>query len=317
MKNRPLGRSDLSTAPLILGGNVFGWTANEATSFRLLDRFEEAGLNTIDTANSYASWAPGNKGGESETIIGKWLKRAPGRREKINIITKVGSELPGAKKGLSSAAIMEAAEASLKRLQIECIDVYLSHWPDADTPYDETLRAYEKLIEQGKVKVIGASNLDADQLREALDVAAANGLPRYEIFQPEYSLYSRQTYDGRLRDLCMAEGLGVITYSSLASGFLTGKYRSEADLHQSPRGQGIKKYLNPRGLRILDALDAISAEHDAQPAEVALAWLMSREGVAAPIASATSIEQLNSLIRATRLSLSGDDMQRLNAASAA
>lgn len=317
MKNRPLGRSDLSTAPLILGGNVFGWTANEATSFRLLDRFEEAGLNTIDTANSYASWAPGNKGGESETIIGKWLKRAPGRREKINIITKVGSELPGAKKGLSSAAIMEAAEASLKRLQIECIDVYLSHWPDADTPYDETLRAYEKLIEQGKVKVIGASNLDADQLREALDVAAANGLPRYEIFQPEYSLYSRQTYDGRLRDLCMAEELGVITYSSLASGFLTGKYRSEADLHQSPRGQGIKKYLNPRGLRILDALDAISAEHDAQPAEVALAWLMSREGVVAPIASATSIEQLNSLIRATRLSLSGDDMQRLNAASAA
>jgi len=316
MKNRPLGRSDITSAPLIFGGNVFGWTVDEATSFQLLDRFEDAGLNTIDTANTYSTWVPGNQGGESETIIGKWLKQSPGRREKINIITKVGGEMTPQEKGLAGNYIMEAVEASLKRLQIERIDVYLSHWPDADTPYEETLRAYERLIEQGKVKSIGASNLDAAQLREALDVAQANGLPRYEVFQPEYSLYSRDTYDGALRDLCMAEGLGTITYYSLASGFLTGKYRSEADLHKSARGQGIKKYLNPRGLRILGALDAVAAQHDAQPAEVALAWLMSREGVTAPIASATSIEQLESLIRATRLSLSGDDMQKLNAASA-
>lgn len=316
MKNRPLGTTKLSTAPLIFGSNVFGWTVDEATSFQLLDRFEDAGLNTIDTADTYSTWAPGNKGGESEIIIGKWLKRSPGRREKMNIITKVGGEMTPEKKGLSGDYIMEAVEASLKRLQIECIDVYISHWPDADTPYEETLRAYEKLIEQGKVKAIGSSNLDAAQLREALDVAQQNGLPRYEIHQPEYNLYSRDTYDGELRDLCIKEGLGTITYYSLASGFLTGKYRSEDDLHKSQRGHGIKQYLNPRGMRILDALDAVAAEHDAQPAEVALAWLMSREGVTAPIASATSIEQLNSLIRSTRLSLSGTDMKTLNAASA-
>lgn len=316
MDKRPLGRTALSIAPLVLGGNVFGWTADERTSLALLDRFLDAGLNAIDTADSYSQWAPGHRGGESETIIGKWLKQSPHRRDKAVIITKVGMELGPDKKGLSAKRIAQAADDSLRRLQTDRIDLYLSHYPDAATPVEETLLAYEHLIQQGKVKVIGCSNYDAEQLRGALGVAAKEGLPRYEVLQPEYNLYNRGKYEGDLRQLCIEEGLGVIPYFGLASGFLTGKYRSKADLGKSVRGQRIEKYLDARGMRILGALDAVAIAHDAQPAEVALAWLIARAGVTAPIASATTLEQLESLIQATRLSLTEADIGLLNAAGA-
>jgi aryl-alcohol dehydrogenase-like predicted oxidoreductase len=316
MDKRPLGKTGLSIAPLVLGGNVFGWTADERTSFALLDRFLDAGLNAVDTADSYSQWVPGHRGGESETIIGKWLKQSPHRRDKAVIITKVGMELGPDKKGLSAKRIAQAADDSLRRLQTDRIDLYLSHYPDAATPVEETLLAYEHLIQQGKVKAIGCSNHDAAQLREGLDVAATKGLPRYEVLQPEYNLLSRAKYEGALRELCIEEGLGVIPYFGLASGFLTGKYRSKADLGKSVRGQRIEKYLDARGMRVLGALDAVAIAHDAQPAEVALAWLMAREGVTAPIASATTLEQLESLIQATRLSLTEADIGLLNAAGA-
>jgi len=316
MDKRPLGKTGFSIAPLVLGGNVFGWTADEHTSFAILDRFLDAGLNAIDTADSYSQWVPGHRGGESETTIGKWLKQSPRRRDKAVIITKVGMELGPDKKGLSAKRIAQAADDSLRRLQTDHIDLYLSHYPDAATPVEETLLAYEHLIQQGKVKAIGCSNFDAAQLREALDVAAAKGLRRYEVLEPEYNLYARGKYEGALRDLCIAEGLGVIPYFGLASGFLTGKYRSKADLGKSVRGQRIEKYLDARGMRILGALDAVAIAHDAQPAEVALAWLIARKGVTAPIASATTLEQLESLIRATQLALTEADIGLLDAAGA-
>ena len=316
MDKRPLGNTGISIAPLVLGGNVFGWTADERTSFTVLERFLDAGLNAIDTADSYSQWVPGHRGGESETIIGKWLKKSPRRRDKAVIITKVGMELGPDKKGLSAKRIAQAADDSLRRLQTDHIDLYLSHYPDAATPVEETLLAYEHLIQQGKVKAIGCSNFDASQLREALDVAAAKGLRRYEVLEPEYNLYARGKYEGALRDLCIAEGLGVIPYFGLASGFLTGKYRSKADLGKSVRGQRIEKYLDARGMRILGALDAVAIAHEAQPAEVALAWLMARSGVTAPIASATTLEQLESLIRATQLALTEADIGLLDAAGA-
>ncbi|MGH6762934.1 MAG: aldo/keto reductase [Phyllobacterium sp.] len=315
MKNRALGRSGLSIAPLVFGGNVFGWTADKKTSFDLLDRFVDAGLNAIDTADAYSSWVDGNVGGESETIIGEWAK-ARGNRDKIVIITKVGSEMGPGQKGLSAAYIEQAVDASLRRLQTDAIDLYLSHWPDPDTPYEETLGAYDKLLKKGKIRAVGASNLDAGQLRDVLNVAKANALPRYDVLQPEYNLYDRSGFDGPLRDLCIAEEIGVITYFSLAKGFLSGKYRSEADLGKSPRGGGVKDYLNPRGFRILDALDAVSARHGAKPAEIAVAWVTAREGVTAPIASATSLPQLESLIRAATLELNKDDLSELDNASA-
>jgi aryl-alcohol dehydrogenase-like predicted oxidoreductase len=315
VKKRKLGRTRLQIAPLVLGGNVFGWTADQATSFALLDRFVDAGLNAVDTADVYSMWAPGNQGGESETIIGNWLRRSPARREKLLIITKVGMALGPDKKGLSAKRIAAAAEDSLRRLQTDYIDVYLTHRPDPETPVEETLRAFDSLIRQGKVRAIGSSNGDATQLREALATAAGKSLPRFEVHQPEYNLYDRGSYEGPLRDLCIAEGLGVITYYSLASGFLSGKYRSKDDLGKSVRGQGAGKYLNERGLRILKALDAVAQASGASPAEVALAWLIAREGVTAPIASATSVEQLDSLIRATRLELSAPQIESLNRAS--
>lgn len=315
MQKRPLGRTGLDIAPLVFGGNVFGWTADEATSFSLLDRFFDAGLNAIDTADVYSKWAPGNQGGESETIIGKWLKAAPGRRARAVIITKVGMEMGPDQKGLSEKRVVAAAEESLRRLQIETIDLYLAHTPDDQTPIEETLRGFERLIQQGKVRAIGSSNYSAAQLREALSEAATNNLPRYEVQQPEYNLYDRDSYEGDLRDLCMAEGQGVITYYSLASGFLSGKYRSTEDLGKSQRGQKVSAYLNERGHRILGALDTVSAAHSAKPAEVALAWLMAREGVTAPIASATSLAQLESLIRASQLTLSAGDLELLTTAS--
>ena len=316
-QQRPLGHTGFSIAPLVLGTNVFGWTVDEPTSFSILDAFVDAGFDAIDTADSYSTWVPGNQGGESETIIGRWLKRAPSRRDRVHLFTKVGSEMGGPdRKGLSGRWIRTAVEDSLRRLQVERIDLYQSHWPDPETPYEETLSAYAELIQAGKVRAIGASNVDAAQLQEALRVADERGLPRYATLQPEYNLYDRDTYDGPLRALAIREQLGVITYFSLASGFLTGKYRSREDLAKSARGGGVAKYLDDRGLRILRALDEVGGRLSAQPAEVALAWLMQREGVTAPIASATSREQLASLVHAAQLRLSADDVATLEAASA-
>ena len=315
MPLRRLGRTDLSIAPLVLGGNVFGWTADKKTSFAVLDRFAAAGLTAIDTADAYSSWVPGNQGGESETIIGEWMK-ARGNRGRIIVITKVGSPMGKGKEGLKAGYIAEAAEASLKRLKTDVIDLYLSHWPDMATPFEETLGAYQRLIEQGKIRWCGASNLNVAMLEAALAAAKAKGLPRYEVLQPEYNLADREGFERGLADLCAREEIGVITYFSLAKGFLSGKYRSDADLSKSPRGEAVKAYLNPRGFRILGALEAVAARHKAKPAEVALAWIMARPAVTAPIASATSVEQVDSLIRATELKLTAADMDGLNAASA-
>lgn len=313
MDKRPLGDTGLEIAPIVFGGNVFGWTVDERGSFELLDAFFDHGFNAIDTADSYSMWVDGNRGGESETIIGKWLDRS-GRRNEAVIITKVGSALGPDKKGLSSKRIVEAAEDSLRRLRVDAIDLYLSHFPDGETPIDDTLRGYEKLLRDGKVKSIGCSNYDAPRLREALAAAASQGLPRYEVLQPHYNLYERSSYEGELRSACIAENLGVIPYFSLASGFLTGKYRSKEDLVKSSRGKMVEKYLDETGLRILDALDSVAARHNAKPAEVALAWLIAREGVTAPIASATSLEQLESLVLAVRLALTPEDLDALTKA---
>jgi aryl-alcohol dehydrogenase-like predicted oxidoreductase len=315
MNTRPLGRSGLRIAPLVFGANVFGWTVDQPNAFKLLDRFVDSGLNAIDTADVYSRWVPGNKGGESETMIGNWLKASPKRRSQIVLITKVGS-MPGDDgRGLSAPTISTRVEESLRRLQTDHIDLYLSHRPDANTPIDETLRTYESLIQAGKVKAIGSSNSTAAGLREALDTAAAEKLPRYEVEQPEYNLCERTKFEGPLRDLCIAEGVGAIVYYSLASGFLSGKYRSKADLEKRARRSGVEKYMNERGFRVLKALDTIAQGHGAKPAEVALAWLIARKGVTAPIASATSVEQLDSLARAVQLKLSGEDIQVLTAAS--
>lgn len=315
LNKRPLGRTGLEIAPLVFGGNVFGWTVDESVSFKLLDRFFDAGLNAIDTADIYSNWVPGNQGGESETIIGKWLKAAPGRRQQAVIITKVGMGAAPDGKGLSSGHILASAEASLRRLQTDCIDVYLSHTPDANTPLEETLSAYDTLIRHGKVRAIGCSNHDAVQTRAALDISATRNLPRYAVQQPGYNLYNRGDFEGPLRDLCIAENIGVMVFYSLAAGFLSGKYRTEADLAKGMRGKTVGKYLNPRGLRILEALDAVAAAHHAEPAEVALAWLITRPGVTAPIASATTVQQVDSLVRATQLALSTEEIQLLDAAS--
>jgi len=315
LQKRRLGLTDLYIAPLVLGGNVFGWTADEKTSFDLLDRFADAGLNAVDTADVYSRWAPGNKGGESETIIGNWMK-SRGNRDRIVVITKVGSDMGQGRRDLSAAYIEKAVDASLKRLQTDVIDLYLSHWPDPATPYEETLGAYQGLLAKGKVRHVGCSNLDAGQLRAALDVASLRSLPRYEVLQPAYNLYDRSSFDGPLRDLCLAEDIGVISYYGLAKGFLSGKYRSEADLGKSERGGGVKEYLNPRGMRILSALDAVAERHSAKQAEVALAWVMARSGITAPIASATKVEQVDSLVRAASIELATDDIAALDKASA-
>jgi aryl-alcohol dehydrogenase-like predicted oxidoreductase len=314
MQKRRLGRTELHIAPLVLGGNVFGWTADAKTSFAILDRFVEAGLNAIDTADVYSAWAPGNKGGESEAIIGDWMK-SRGNRHGLIVITKVGASMGPGKQGLSARYIAEAVDASLKRLQTDFIDLYFSHVPDAETPIEETLGAFRDLEQQGKIRAFGASNVDAGQLRASLDAAKAKGLPRYDVLQPEYNLYDRGSFEGALRDLCIAEDVGVITYFSLAKGFLSGKYRSEADLSQSPRGGGVKAYLNARGARILGALDAVAEGLAAKPTEVALAWLIERPGVAAPIASATTLAQVESLIKAASLRLDAADFSALDAAS--
>jgi aryl-alcohol dehydrogenase-like predicted oxidoreductase len=315
MNNRQLGKSGIEVAPLMLGGNVFGWTADEPTSFKILDAFVDAGLNFIDTADSYSTWVTGHQGGESETIIGNWFKHS-GKRDKVVIATKVGSEIPGQGKGLSKTWIMRQVEASLKRLQTGYIDLYQSHRDDPATPAEETLEAYAQLIQQGKVRVIGCSNFTAERTRESLAASSKHDWPRYESLQPHYNLYERAAYETTLEPLALQENLGVIPYYSLASGFLTGKYRSQDDLKKSPRGQTVKKYLNDRGFRILQALDQVAERRQSKPAQVALAWLMARKSITAPIASATSVEQLNELVQATQLELDRESIEKLNKASA-
>ena len=315
MQLRPLGNSGLQVAPLALGGNVFGWTADEAMSFKLLDAFVDAGFNLIDTADVYSRWVPGHSGGESEAIIGKWLK-ASGKRDRIVLATKVGKEMGPGRIGLSRAYIRSAVEASLQRLQTDRIDLYQSHDDDPATSLDETLLAFAELIGEGKVRAIGASNFSAARLAAALDASQVHGLPRYESLQPLYNLYDRAPYEAELEPLCRARGLGVINFFGLAKGFLTGKYRSEADLDKSPRGAGVKSYLNERGLRILAALDAVAGDLNATPAQVALAWQMAQPGIVAPIASATSVAQLAELLGAARLALTAADHAQLQAASA-
>ena len=315
MEKRRLGNSGLAVAPLAFGGNVFGWTADEPTSFKLLDAFVAAGLDLIDTADVYSRWVPGNQGGESEAIIGRWLRQS-GKRDSVIVATKVGMEMADDQKGLSRSHIVRSVEASLRRLQTDYIDLYQAHKDDPDTPLEETLDAFARLIEQGKVRAIGASNYTAQRLAEALAVSRERGLPRYESLQPDYNLYDRAEYEVELEPLCLENGIGVISYFSLAKGFLTGKYRSEADLSKSPRGQGVKRYLDPRGQRILRALDEVAEQYHSTPARVALAWLIARPSITAPIASATSLEQLNDLIEATRLQLDQSAIEKLNQASA-
>lgn len=314
MKLRKLGRSGLDVSPIAFGGNVFGWTADEATSFRLLDRFVDEGYNFIDTADMYSKWVPGNKGGESETIIGKWLKKS-GKRDKVVIATKVGMEMAPDKKGLAPAYIAKAAEESLRRLQTDCIDLYQSHTDDAATPLADTLGAYDRLIKAGKVRAIGASNYSADRFSEALETSRKDRLPRYESMQPNYNLIDRADFESKLQDVCVRNEVGVISYFSLASGFLTGKYRSEADLAKGPRGQMVKKYLNDRGRKVLAALDAVAKEKNSTPGRVAIAWLLKQPGVAAPIASATSIPQLEDLFEAAKLQLDAGSLRALDEAS--
>src|SRR5512141_74902 len=315
MKKRKLGNSGLEVAPLAFGGNVFGWTADEPTSFRLLDAFVAAGCNFIDTADAYSAWVPGNKGGESETVLGKWLK-ASGNRRKVLIATKVGMEMGPDRKGLSKSYILRAAEDSLRRLQTDCIDLYQSHVDDTETPLEETLDAYAQLIRQGKVRAIGASNYTAERLTQALEAGTRPEYPSYQCLQPLYNLYDRAGYETELEPLCLEKGVGVIPYFSLASGFLTGKYRSEKDLANRPRGEFVKKYLNDRGFRILGALDQVAAQYHSVPAVVSLAWLIARPGVTAPIASATSLDQLTDLIEATKIELNPASIELLNMASA-
>jgi len=312
MIRRRLGRSVLETAPIALGGNVFGWTADETVSFALLDAFVDAGFNLVDTADGYSAWVAGNQGGESETIIGKWLARS-GKRDQVLIATKVAKL--ARRPGLSAANIALAVEDSLRRLQVDAIDLYQSHQDDPETPIAETLGAYARLIEQGKVRAIGASNFSAARLAESLAIAEKYNLPRYESLQPEYNLVARAGYEAELEPLIRREDVGVISYYGLASGFLTGKYRSEADLSRSVRGQGVRKYLDARGLRILAALDDVALRRSATPAQVALAWLIARPGITAPIASATSVGQLEEILGAARLQLGAEDIAALNAAS--
>jgi aryl-alcohol dehydrogenase-like predicted oxidoreductase len=314
MQRRKLGKTEFDVAPLAFGGNVFGWTVDEATSFRLLDAFVDAGFNLIDTADSYSRWAPGHQGGESETIIGRWIANR-GRHDDVVIATKVGSDMGLGRKCLGRDYIVQAAEQSLRRLQVETIDLYQSHWDDETTPFEETLEAYARLIEQGKVRAIGASNLSADRLAQALAVSKERGLPQYRTLQPQYNLYDRDSFEGALANLCIREEMGVISYYALAAGFLTGKYRTEADFSKSARGPGMKKYLNPRGLRILDALDDVARRMNATPAQVSLAWVMGRPGVTAPIVSATSLAQLKDLVSATRLVLDDEARRTLDRAS--
>lgn len=315
MEMREFGKgTGLKIAPLVLGGNVFGWTADEATSFAVLDAFVAGGFNAVDTANVYSRWVPGHTGGESETVIGNWLASRKAR-DRIVLITKVGMDMGEAGKGLKKANIVSSIDASLKRLKTDYIDVYLSHAPDAETPIEETLEAHQTLIAAGKVRVAGGSNYDAAGMKAALDAADATHA-RYAVLQPIFNLMDRKPYEGELEDLCAREGIGVFPYYGLASGFLTGKYRSEADYSKSVRGGGMKRYLNEKGLKVLAALDAVSAKTGASLAQISLAWVMARPSIAAPIASATGVAQLEELMGAARLKLDAEALSALDAASA-
>ena len=315
VEKRKLGNSGLGVAPLIFGGNVFGWTVDQARGSELLDRFVNAGFNMIDTADVYSNWIPGNHGGESESIIGNWLKQS-GKRDRVLIATKSGLDMGNGRKGLSRKHILRSADESLARLQTDYIDLYQSHTEDTETPLQETLEAYADLIKAGKVRAIGASNFKTDTLRAALEISREKSLPRYESLQPFYNLYDRAQFEGELEAVCRESQLGVIPYFSLASGFLTGKYRSEQDTVSRSRGSRVQKYLNPRGLRILDALDEIANQYNATPAQISLAWLLAKPVITAPIASATSVEQLDELLNATRLKLDAAAVQKLEEASA-
>jgi aryl-alcohol dehydrogenase-like predicted oxidoreductase len=317
---RPLGKSGFSVAPLAFGGNVFGWTADESTSFRLLDRFVERGFNLIDTADVYTRWIPGHQGGESESIIGKWLKKS-GKRDKVVIATKVGFDMDPTKAGmwsdtrcLKKDSILKAVEGSLKRLQIETIDLYQTHIDDLDTPVEETMEALDSLVRQGKVRAIGASQYKPERLIKSLTFAEKNRLTLYTCLQPGYNLYDREDYERDLQPIVEKYGLGVITYFSLAGGFLTGKYRTEQDLSKSARGQGIvkAKYFNEKGLRIVRALDQVAERVNAPLSTIALAWILSNPTITAPIASATNLEQLDEILRAPELKLDPESLALLN-----
>ncbi|MEJ2365112.1 MAG: aldo/keto reductase [Deltaproteobacteria bacterium] len=315
MEKRRLGNSDLHTAPIVFGGNVFGWTVDEKQSFKLLDAFFDLGFNAIDTADVYSRWVEGNEGGESETIIGKWMKDR-GNRNQVLLITKVGSDMGQGKRDLSKSYILEAVDQSLERLQTDYIDLYLTHWDDEVTPVDETLEVYGKLIEAGKIRWAGASNLSPERLKASLEASKKDGsLPAYQVFQPEYNLCVRQGFEQGVAPVCKEYALGVITYYSLASGFLTGKYRSEEDLSKSPRGDKVKEYLDDRGQRILKALDELSKEYNTTPAALSLRWLMDRPGITAPIASATKVEHLKSFRAAVELNMTKEAMDKLDKAS--
>jgi aryl-alcohol dehydrogenase-like predicted oxidoreductase len=315
MIKRQLGNSNLHVAPLTLGGNVFGWTIDESKSFEILDGFIGAGFNFIDTADVYSSWVPGNVGGESEEIIGNWIK-SRGNRASVVIATKVGADMGQGKKDLSRSYILKAVDESLRRLKTDYIDLYQTHWDDESTSVEETLSAYSELVKSGKVRWIGASNLSPERLKESLLVSKQNDLPVYQTFQPEYNLYEREGFEKELEKICLENNLGVINYYALASGFLTGKYRSEADLGKSARGGGIKNYLNEKGFKILKALDEVAGRFNSTPASVSIAWLIARESVTAPIASATTSEQLKALTQAANLVLDQDAIDSLNSASA-
>lgn len=312
---RELGNSGIKVAPLALGGNVFGWTADEKTSFRLLDAFAAGGGNLIDTADVYSTWVPGHQGGESEAVLGKWIKHG-GNREKVFIATKVGKEMGPDRKGLAKPYILRAAEDSLRRLQTDRIDLYQAHADDPDTPLEETLEAFAQLIKEGKVRSIGASNYDSERLLQALQVSGQRGYPAYQSLQPLYNLYDRAEYESKIETVCREKGLGVIPYFPLASGFLTGKYRSEKDLAGRARAEIVRRYMDDRGFRIIDALEEVARRHDCAPAAVALAWLITRPGITAPIASATSVDQLNELMKSLELKLDPSDIELLTQASA-
>jgi aryl-alcohol dehydrogenase-like predicted oxidoreductase len=315
MEKRELGKSELYTAPLVFGGNVFGWTVKGNDTAVLLDAFLDAGFNTIDTADVYTRWVEGNKGGESETEIGNWLKQS-GKRDQVIIATKVGSELDSERKGLKKDYIIKAAEDSLKRLQTDYIDLYQSHYDDPSTPVEETLRAYDQLVQEGKVRAIGTSNMSVERLHESLKASVEKGLISYQTLQPEYNLFDREKYETTYEPFLKEKNIGVINYFSLASGFLSGKYRSETDLQGRSRARSVKKYLNERGFKILKALDGAAAQYNVSQSAIALAWLIARPSVTAPIVSATNLDQLKEFTKAANLKLSDETIEALNTASA-
>ena len=315
MEKRKLGNTDLEVYPIAFGGNVFGWTLDEKKSFEILNGFAEAGFNFIDTADVYSRWKPGNSGGESEKIIGNWLKEKKNRHD-IILTTKVGSDMGDGKKGLKKEYILKAVEDSLKRLKTDYLDLYQTHFDDESTPVLETLEAYNQLVKDGKIRWIGTSNMSPERIKESLGTSAEKGLPSYETLQPHYNLYAREKYESQYEPLALGHGLGVFTYFSLESGFLTGKYKTKEDLKKSPRGGDMDKYFDARGLKILNALDEISKQNDTTPASVALAWLIQRPSVTAPIVSATSLNQLDAIIQAPDLNLNSDAIRFLNGSSA-